>query len=129
MGIMNEDKVYYHVSEIARICHEANRALQVVLNDPTIPVTDPWDECNESTQRSALDGVFIYLNNDLTPEESHENWMDFKINDGWVWGEVKDEVKKTHPLLIPYNDLMFKDQIKDELFSAIVNVFKAGNNE
>ena len=40
---------------IARVCHEANRALQVAQADPTIPVAAPWDDCGAEMQASAVE--------------------------------------------------------------------------
>lgn len=107
--------------QIARVCHEANRALQIVQNDPTIPVSDSWDNLERETQLSAVVGVegIISGNN---PEQSHETWVKFKKDNGWVLGPVKDEAKKEHPLLIPYDELPDSQKIKDDLFMSIVLV-------
>lgn len=103
---------------IARVCHEANRALQIAQNDPTIPVAAPWDECGEEMQASAIDGVKGALAGN-TPEQSHDGWVRFKVEHGWTLGPVKDEEKKQHPLLIPYDELPDSQRIKDDLFLAI----------
>lgn len=106
--------------DIASVCHEANRALQVIQADPTIPVSAHWDDLDEQTRESAASGVAgIKAGN--TPEESHEGWCKFKVEHGWVHGPVKDEVKQTHPLLVPYDQLPAAQQMKDHLFSAIVH--------
>jgi len=114
--------------EIARICHEANRALQVALNDPAIPVCRKWEWEDEQIRLSTINGVVFHLGTDATPRESHENWMRQKLHDGWVYGEVKDPDRKTHPCLVPYDELSPQDRIKDELFSSIVKVFKEASN-
>lgn len=46
--------------------------------------------------------------------------MEEKVNDGWVYGEVKDADKKTHPCIVPYNELPEFQKKKDHLFIAIV---------
>ena len=38
-------------------------------------------------------------------ENVHEVWAKSRIEEGWVYGEVKDSVKKTTPLLVPYSQL------------------------
>ena len=38
-------------------------------------------------------------------ENVHEVWAKSRIEEGWVCGEVKDSVKKTTPLLVPYSQL------------------------
>jgi hypothetical protein len=107
------------VDVIAQICHEANRVIQAWQNDPTIPVSPPWVETDEETRSSATQGV-IYALGGATPEESHENWCRFKREHGWVLGPEKDEAKKTHPLLVPYEQLPEGQKTKDALFTGIV---------
>lgn len=108
-------------SQIARVVHEANRALQIEQADPTIPVSPAWDDTDAETQRSAVEGVQAILDDpSMTPEQSHENWTIFKVTNGWTLGPVKDEAAKQHPLLIPYADLPESQRVKDSLFGAIV---------
>ncbi|MCH5235447.1 MAG: Ryanodine receptor Ryr [Muribaculaceae bacterium] len=35
----------------------------------------------------------------------HEVWAQNRINEGWTYGPVRDDIKKHHPCLIPYEDL------------------------
>jgi hypothetical protein len=107
------------VNDIAQVCHEANRALQAVQADPGNPVSLPWDEIGHEMRVSATTGVVTAMSG-ATPEQLHQSWCDFKIANGWFYGPVKDEVMKTHPCLVPYEDLPPGQQIKDHLFSAIV---------
>lgn len=102
---------------IARVCHEANRALQTAYGEVANP---PWDLAPRGIRASAIDGVENALSG-ASPEESHENWLKFKRADGWVYGEVKDFDEKTHPCMVPYNELPEEQKIKDHLFIAIVN--------
>ena len=43
-----------------------------------------------------------------------------KIGEGYVWGEVRDHVKKTHPSLVPFDQLPKNEQTKDHLFVETV---------
>ena len=107
--------------QIARVVHEANRAVQIEQNDPTIPVSNSWDESSPSTRDSAIAGV-VGAQSGFGPAESHNGWMEFKLNDGWVLGPMKNEELKQHPLLVPYEDLPESQKVKDKLFLAIVKV-------
>ena len=35
----------------------------------------------------------------------HETWAANRIKEGWNYGEKRDDVKKTHPCLVPYEEL------------------------
>ncbi len=46
-------------------------------------------------------------------ENTHEVWAQGKLDDGWAYGETLDREKKTHPLLIPYDELTEGDKDYD----------------
>ncbi len=35
----------------------------------------------------------------------HDVWARQRMDDGWQWGESRDDRKKTHPCLVPYDEL------------------------
>ncbi len=107
-------------TEVARICHEANRAYCLALGDTSQPV---WENAPEWQRESSLSGVQGYANG-MTAEQHHESWMDDKIAAGWVYGEVKDPEAKTHPCCVPYYKLPEDQKLKDKLFGAICEVFR-----
>ncbi len=38
-------------------------------------------------------------------ENVHEVWAQGRIKDGWTYGPVRDDVKKTTPCMVPYCEL------------------------
>lgn len=36
---------------------------------------------------------------------THDVWADGRIKEGWTYGKMRDDIKKTHPCLVPYEDL------------------------
>ena len=38
-------------------------------------------------------------------KQVHEVWALSRINEGWVYGEERDSIKKTTPCLVPYDEL------------------------
>lgn len=106
------------VLHAARVAHEVNRAYCRGLGDNSQP---PWGEAPEWQRKSALLGVrAIQANPGMTPAQQHALWRAQKVSDGWVYGDAKDVEKKTHPCLVPYDELPAEQQIKDVLFGAAV---------
>lgn len=103
--------------DIARVCHEANRALQLVASDPA--PSPEWDNAPEWQRESAIEGV-REAQAGATPEELHESWCAFKTDDGWTYGETKDSAAKTHPCLVAYAELPGEQRRKDAVFQAVV---------
>lgn len=63
---------------------------------------------------SLLNGVrYQDENPNTTSEENHNNWMKMKISQGWIYGSKKNSNLKTHPDLVPYNQLSKIEQLKD----------------
>lgn len=80
-----------------------------------IAAGQPYNEqINTDQYVSLVDGINFALENpDVTPEENHNNWMKMKVKQGWIYGEIKDFEKKTHPDLVSFNDLPSIEQRKD----------------
>lgn len=106
------------VKDLAKICHEANKAYCESIGDYS---QTPWALTHKHIQESAIDGVRkILVDPDVTPKESHENWMEFKEKTGWKYGETKSEYLKTHPCMLPFDELPEEHQVKDSLFVSII---------
>lgn len=104
--------------EIARVCHQVNKAYCESLGDTSQP---EWEDAPEWQKESAILGVELHQSGDHGPEASHESWMKQKVDDGWSYGEVKDPAAKTHPCLVPFEDLPQEQQAKDFIFRAVVH--------
>lgn len=110
------------VADVARICHEANRAYCLALGDDS---QQPWDITPANIQHSAIDGVKFHLANpEAGDSASHSNWLEFKAKDGWKYGPAKDTKKKEHPCYVPFNELPVEQQVKDSLFRSVVNALR-----
>lgn len=46
-------------------------------------------------------------------ENTHEVWAVGKLADGWKYGDKLDKENKTHPLLVPYDQLSEADKDYD----------------
>jgi len=108
--------------QIARVCHEANRAHCMNIGDHSQPT---WDMAPEWQKRSAVAGVEAALADPKrTPEASHEAWMEAKLAAGWKRGPVKAPDLKEHPCLVPYDGLPDGHKVKDVLFLAVVGALR-----
>lgn len=108
------------ITQIARLCHEANKAYCHSLGDMSQP---PWEEAPAWQKESAIAGVrAVLLNPEAPASASHDSWLAHKEADGWVYGEVKnpDATPPTHPCMVPYDELPAAQKGKDMLFQAIV---------
>ena len=105
------------IEDIAKVCHEANKALCEIHKDFS---QKPWEETEEWQRSCALDGViFVYENPEISDSGLHDKWIVDKINDGWKYGEKKDAAFKTHPCLVIFERLSAHQQAKDRLFIVI----------
>jgi hypothetical protein len=106
------------VEQIAKTCHEVNKAFCESIGDFSQP---KWDDAPQWQKESAINGVNFHLANPTSkPSDSHNNWMAEKLKDGWKFGEVKNPETKEHPCMVPYEDLPKAQQTKDALFIAVV---------
>lgn len=112
---MNTDEI---IERCARAAHELNRAYCAFGGDHSQP---PWEDAPEWQKESVMRGVFqVLADKNRTPSKSHEGWLAIKERDGWVYGEQKDPDKKTHPCMVPYDELPEAQKLKDTLFVTTV---------
>lgn len=104
---------------IAMTAHAINAAYCRAMGDDS---QVDWDDAPEHQKKSALAGVDMHLANpDATPENSHESWLAQKVAEGWTYGEEKDAEAKTHPCILPYDELPEFQKAKDHIFRATVH--------
>ncbi|MDR1003045.1 MAG: Ryanodine receptor Ryr [Oscillospiraceae bacterium] len=44
---------------------------------------------------------------------THEVWSQGRINDGWRYGEKRDDEQRLHPCLVPYDELSEEEKEYD----------------
>ena len=111
---MKSFKEYVRVLNIAVECHKANNELLVANGQEPQP---EWKDLSQDQKWVGIKSVERIMSNPkITSEDIHIEWMNNKKKQGWVYGEVKDEDKKTHPCLVDYKDLSDLDKMKDSIF-------------
>lgn len=105
------------IKDIARICHETNKAYcQAIGDDSQLS----WEDAPEWQKESAIKGVeFVFANPSAPPSANHDSWLKEKEATGWKYGANKDPEKKEHPCYVPYEQLPLEQQLKDSLFKAV----------
>jgi cytochrome c1 len=107
------------VLEIAKVCHEVNKAYCEALGDTSQPT---WEDAPEWQKSSAMTGVHLHLNNpNAGPDDSHNSWLKQKQEEGWSYGPVKDPELKQHPCFVPYEELPASQKAKDYIFRQVVH--------
>jgi len=109
-------------------------------NYPGMPYAVPWERLSENIRESnraqacqipaylalvgcgcgaddaALPAVeaFTPAEIDAMARQAHQVWEDGKVADGWVYGPVRDDARKIHPLLhVAWDDLVEAERDKD----------------
>lgn len=111
-----ERRSTYHT---AHIVHEAVRAYHIASGEPN-PAPE-WHDCDKSLRDSVMIGIRRVIENpNITDEMLHDSWIETRTEQGWTYGPVRSDEDKTHPCLVPYEQLTAFQRTKDALFSAIV---------
>jgi hypothetical protein len=103
---------------IARMLHVVTNALKEANNEPVLP---DWDQLDEENKEFSRESVVSILSGEVTTaEQEHNRWAASKMAAGWVYGPVRDNDRKIHPMLVGFHDLSAIQQAKDLVRFAIV---------
>lgn len=103
---------------IAAAAYEINRTYSISLGEAD---AGPYAFAPDTVKQSIRDGVQLLLRNpNITPAETHNAWLQARVNAGWVYGAVKDAEAKTHPNLLPFEALSVAQRTKDAFFATTV---------
>ena len=47
-------------------------------------------------------------------ENVHEVWAKARMDEGWTYGEKRDDIHKKHPCLVPYDELPEEEKEYDQ---------------
>ena len=102
--------------------YEAARLAAIAAGAPVVP--EPWDEREELFRGQFRKVIARQCSPErkMSPEGLHEDWVKAYEEMGWVYGEVRDVEKKTHPDMVPYDRLGPLERDKDEVFMALCEI-------
>jgi len=106
----------------ARFVYESARLAAIAAQAPIVPVV--WEEREADFKAQFLRVMEQQCGprRSHSPEELHGSWMEAYFNNGWVYGETYDREKRTHPDLVPYEQLGRLERDKDAVFVALCEI-------
>ncbi len=106
----------------ARFVYEGARIAAIAACAPIIP--EPWDKREEPFKAQFRDVIAKQCGPDRSgcPERLHDDWVKAYEKMGWVYGDERDPIKKTHPDMVPYWDLGQLERDKDAVFVALCEI-------
>ena len=113
---MSREEFIARVRYLGWICYQMGADL---------PLHDVAEDFKISDERleSLIKGTHYVLENpNMNAEDNHELWMKTKIQQGYVCGKELDVDKKTHPSLVPFDELSEVEKRKDEMDLLMVRL-------
>lgn len=58
----------------------------------------------------------------MSPEELHDDWVRAYEAMGWSYGPIRDRVARTHPDMVPFDELDPRERDKDAVFVVLCEI-------
>jgi hypothetical protein len=106
----------------AEFVYEGARIAAIAADAPIVPV--PWAEREDDFRTQFLNVIERQCgpHHSSSPEELHGSWVQAYIANGWVYGEKYEREKRTHPDMVPYDQLGQLERDKDAVFVALCDI-------
>lgn len=113
-GTLNEHRAVF--------VYEAARLQAAAVDAPIVP--ESWSERDEAFRAQFLDVIAMMCSRlrKSSPEELHDDWVGAYEAMGWEYGPERDPEAKTHPDMVPFDDLEPREQAKDAVFVALCEI-------
>jgi len=105
--------------------YESCRLEAIGSNRPIVPET--WNNRDQLFKIQFIKTIERLCDNNApptTPEAEHDSWMKAYEDMGWKYGPIRDTTLKTHPDMVPFDQLPKAEQIKDEIFLTLCDFAK-----
>lgn len=102
--------------------YETARLQAAAVDAPVIP--EPWSKRDSAFRAQFRDVIAMMCGPERKgdPEELHNDWWEAYKKLGWVYGPVRDPLNKTHPDMVPYDELGRQERDKDAVFVALCEI-------
>jgi len=109
-------------SRRAKFVYEAARLEAQIACRPIVP--ERWGDRDKTFRTQFIEVVNKQCSDDkfTSAEAAHDSWVRVYEKMGWRYGPVRDAEKKTHPDMVPFNDLPRSERDKDEIFLRLCAV-------
>lgn len=106
----------------AEFVYEAARIAAIAARAPIIPET--WPERDEAFRTQFIEVIERQCGatRSSSPAELHGSWVQAYIGMGWKYGPERSVENKTHPDMVPYEQLGQLEQDKDAVFVALCEI-------
>ena len=105
--------------------YEAARLEAKISGRPIVP--EHWDNREQSFKRQFVPVVAKQCSEDKFPsaEAAHDSWWREYERMGWQYGPERSVENKTHPDMVPFDELPKSERDKDEIFLRLCAVAEA----
>ena len=102
--------------------YEAARVENTAAGRPINP--EPWEFRDKDFQLNMIQAVAKQCGPDrmTCPEALHDAWVDAYEEMGWKYGVKRDAKAKTHPDMVPFEELGKLEQEKDWVFFMLCEI-------
>jgi hypothetical protein len=102
--------------------YEGARLGAIAAGAPVVP--EPWFNREAPFKAQFLQVIEKQCGPDRksSPQELHEDWVLAYEKMGWTYGPERDPLAKTHPDMVPYDELSQLERDKDAVFVALCEI-------
>ncbi|WP_109562190.1 RyR domain-containing protein [Mycobacteroides abscessus] len=102
--------------------YETARHQAAAAEAPIVPA--PWTQRDLAFRQQFRDAIAAMTGPSRIsdPEEVHDMWWRAYEALGWEYGPEYDPASKTHPDMVPFDELGWHEQIKDAVFIALCEI-------
>ena len=102
--------------------YETARVENAAANRPINP--EPWEQRSADFRVNMTKAVSRQCGDKRLecPEALHDAWWEAYKEMGWKYGPERDTVKKTHPDMVPFDELGRREQEKDWVFFMLCRI-------